>query len=566
MTCLNSFMFESQVMPDPKTQAEDVGQRLRLRVPREDGTLYYVTGLDPAHRTPEENRQLLAAANTNIQGRPLSVLRAEARRSLCQAARSYTGTWAYVPTCSDATKLVYVTGHQPLLFHPGVWVKNFAIGRLAEVPEAIGINLVVDNDTFASAALRVPAGNREQPSFASIPFDSGHTARPWEGAEIQDRGLFESFGARVAGAMRPWGIDPLIRELWPLVVERSRVSPQFADCFTAGKNQLEWRWGVNNLELPLSRLCQSEAFLWFFSHIAAQLPRFREVYNTALAEFRAINKLRSHTHPVPELRQCDDWLEAPFWIWQDGSHDRQRVFVRQAGREIHLRDDGDIFAKLPLTPDGEACCAVEVLQDLPGRGYHLRTRALTTTLFSRLCLGDLFLHGIGGAKYDEMTDRIIARFYGIRPPSFMAVSATVLLPLNPYPVQADDVSRAQLMLRELRYNPEKYLSESQIAEYAPLLEEKRRLLSEADRQRGRSLSSHERRAGRHARSARARRLRDITEVFATAVADQSKRVVQDQRELEEHLAANQVLASREFSFALYSEDKLRPFMETVGVS
>ena len=31
-------------------------------------------------------------------------------------------------------------------------------------------------------------------------------------------------------------------------------------------------------------------------------------------------------------------------------------------------------------------------------------------------LSDLFIHGIGGAKYDELTDEIIRRFFGIEPP------------------------------------------------------------------------------------------------------------------------------------------------------
>ena len=37
----------------------------------------------------------------------------------------------------------------------------------------------------------------------------------------------------------------------------------------------------------------------------------------------------------------------------------------------------------------------------------LRPRALTLTLFARLCVADFFIHGIGGGKYDEVTDRII---------------------------------------------------------------------------------------------------------------------------------------------------------------
>ena len=59
----------------------------------------------------------------------------------------------------------------------------------------------------------------------------------------------------------------------------------------------------------------------------------------------------------------------------------------------------------------------------------LRTRALTTTLFSRFLLGDLFIHGIGGAKYDELGDEIARRFFGIEPPGFLTVSMTLWLGL-----------------------------------------------------------------------------------------------------------------------------------------
>ena len=49
---------------------------------------------------------------------------------------------------------------------------------------------------------------------------------------------------------------------------------------------------------------------------------------------------------------------------------------------------------------------------------NLRPRALTLTLFARLCLGDFFIHGIGGGKYDEVTDAIIRDYFGVEPPAY----------------------------------------------------------------------------------------------------------------------------------------------------
>lgn len=559
-------MFDVPTMTEPEIPADHDVRRPRLRVPREDETLYAVPPLENAERMARENRALLEEASVDIQGRPLAKLRAWSRSELCRAARDYTSTWCDVPGCDSSTELVYVTGHQPLLFHPGVWVKNFAVGNLARQPHAIGINLVVDNDTFSSAALRIPAGVREHPSVTMLDFDRGHPPRPWEGAEILDPAIFENFGARVSTAMAAWDTTPLIEDLWPIVVERARTSSGLADCFTAARNQLERRWGVENLELPLSRLCCLDPFLWFFSHLIAHLPRFREIYNQSLVEYRQINKVRSHTHPVPELRENDGWLEAPFWIWSDSDQERRRVFAQQQDREILLQDGETIFARLPLTPDSEACCAVEVLRQLPEQGLHLRTRALTTTLFTRLCLADLFLHGIGGAKYDEMTDRIITRFFGLQPPSFMTTSATTLLPLEAYRVQHSDLTRIDTLLRDLVYNPDRHLDEEDRAQYAGLLDEKRCLILEADEERNQRLSRRLRRAGRQRRFARFHRLREINALLQPAVERQREILSEEHAQLAKQLAANEVLASREFSFALYPEEKLKPFMLSAGTA
>ena len=61
--------------------------------------------------------------------------------------------------------------------------------------------------------------------------------------------------------------------------------------------------------------------------------------------------------------------------------------------------------------------------------WKVRTRALTTTLFARLFLGDLFIHGIGGAKYDELGDEVARGFLGAPPPPFLTLSLTLWLGL-----------------------------------------------------------------------------------------------------------------------------------------
>ena len=109
---------------------------------------------------------------------------------------------------------------------------------------------------------------------------------------------------------------------------------------------------------------------------------------------------------------------------------------------LRIAGEDEILVELPLSPDREACCAVERLHDLAARSIRLRTRALTTTMFCRFLLGDLFIHGIGGAKYDELGDAIARRFFGIEPPGFLTLSMTLWLglPIDGHAIRAGNAS------------------------------------------------------------------------------------------------------------------------------
>jgi hypothetical protein len=603
-------------MLQPQTPFEQPWERQRLRVPREDGTLYCRPDWTEAPAVVADNQPRLDASAVNIQGRTLSRLREWTARAVLERAIEFTGLVAGEPIAASETaqKVSFVvSGHQPSLFHPGVWVKNFAIDALAKQTGRVGLNLIVDNDALSATSIRVPtvshvaeaasfrgrdrswqllprAGFRSDAGSVShvvdVPFDRSQTARPWEEAGIVDAAVFQSFADRVAELMAGWGIDPLLSQIWPDAVETFRRTQEFPKslgsglpvCLTAARHRLERRWGLRNLELPLSRVCECDPFLWFAGHLFAQAGRFRDVHNAALRQFRAINRVRSHTHPVPELSTQDDWTETPFWLWSASDVRRRRAFVRTRGRETELFDGREVVARFPLNAEMDACCAVEALRELPRRGIRLRTRALTTTLFARLCLADVFVHGIGGATYDEMTDRIIARFFGMPAPAFITMSATVHLPLaEPFDVSPTDLSRQKHELRDLRYNPERHrsfsrdsealrrgalLSEDSESRLNELIEEKQALVAEQHDAESQGLTRSERRRRSVQNAGRYRRLREISESLAAA-AEERERLEEEIAETQRRLAANAVLRNREFSFSLYPDAALRPFLTTL---
>lgn len=551
-------------MPEPETTSVIPWKRQRLRVPLRDETLFARPSLVEAIDLARRNHAELGGSAVDVQGRSLSRLRTWSRDLAYRAALDYTAELLGTPLSEQPYEIMFLGGHQPTLFHPGVWVKNFAIGGLAGRTGGVALNLVIDNDVAAAASLRVPVGTREHPRVELVAYDAARKPRAWEEAIVRDRRMFASFGERVVDKMSRWNIVPLIGEMWDDAVATLDTSPSLGRCFTAARNRLERRWGLDNLELPISRVCRLDPFLWFASHLLAHLPRFHSIHNEVLAEYRQINRIRSRTHPVRALAESDGWLEAPFWTWHDGSNLRRPVLARQSGREVWLSDGDTVFAKLPLAPDMDACCAVEVMRELPARGIRLRTRALTTTLFARLCLADVFVHGIGGAKYDEMTDQIIARFFQTPAPGFLTLTATLHLPIaEPFPVTAADERRLRWLSRDLLHNADRHLTAGIEPAADALVAEKRELIARQQAARADGMSRSQRRRRSPENHARFQRLQEVNRRLAALAVDQSNRAKEDLRSVQQQLEANTVLANREFSFCLFPPEKIRSFMTNV---
>ena len=90
-------------------------------------------------------------------------------------------------------------------------------------------------------------------------------------------------------------------------------------------------------------------------------------------------------------------------------------------------------------------------------------------MFSRFLLGDLFIHGIGGAKYDELGNEIARRFFDFEPPGFLTLSLTLWLGLPAEPATAAELAAVQRRLRDLTFNPDRYLDEPDLEEVRILI-------------------------------------------------------------------------------------------------
>lgn len=521
--------------------------RRSIRAPAEDGAILADPPLSEVGALLRSNRQRQPALR--LLGHPLDELQTQARRLALDAAQAYLARLGEpIPEFPDTGPLL-LAGHQPELFHPGVWIKNFALNGLARAHGGVALNLIVDNDTVKSTRLRLPhppTEQRQYPFLVHLPFDHWSGAVPYEEWTLHDPELFRSFADRAGAVLHGWGYQPLLPGFWAEVCQRAVSDPHPGTCFTSARRSLERSWGCHNLELPLSVLCRGEAFAWFACDLLARLPRFHSIYNRCVAEHRRANHIRSRNHPVPDLIAEGDYLEAPLWGWRAGQGRRSRLLVQHCGDRLQLRAGGEPWPDLPLPEEGRMGRVLEAWQGLQAAGYRIRTRALSTTLFTRLLLADLFLHGIGGGKYDELTDLIALQFYDEELPHYMVLSATKFLPLPAHPATVQDRRSLIRTIRDVHYNPECYLDGPADEAIGTL---------RAEKQAWRNLTPRTPAERRE----RFRQLQAVNDLLRQPLLGKEQELKEELEACEHQLAANALLRRRDYAFCLYPEEVLRPF-------
>lgn len=479
----------------------------RYKAPTADRAVLADPPADALPALVEANRRKLDRADVTVGGLPLRELRALAKWGALAAARTYCGSASLGPADKSDAPLI-LAGHQPELSHPGVWVKHFALNGLARQVGGNSLNLVVDNDTLKSTSLRfpVPSDDPAKVRLQSLPFDHFDGEEPYADRRIHDPECFRTFAERAEPLWQTWGVEPLLPTVWPEIV--ADPAETIGEKFASVRRAWERRWGCENLELPVSWLAQTHGFGHFTDHILSDLPRFRQVYNTAVRRYRVAHGIASRSHPVPDL----DADEAPFWG--------------------------------PVGPDGRR---VRLTAGMTVRGPDVPLpRALTLTLFARVCLGDFFLHGIGGGKYDEVTDAIIRDYFGIDPPAFQVLSATLHLPLPGFPATPADVTRLARRERDIFWNPQRHLPD---ADPAWELVERHRVLEASDP------------ADKAGRRQRYRDLRAVGDRLRPRVEGRLAEVRTRLDQTEREAAANEALRRRDFAWVLYPEETLRPFLQ-----
>lgn len=518
------------------SRADSQLQYRRLRAPAESGKSLQIPSLNQTVAAWSGHGSL-SNGDVDIKGVRLSTLKQQARSELLQLAAEYTQQYRDIDLADRDAQSIVMAGHQPLLFHPGVWFKNFALSSLSASVSATPVNLVVDNDVSGPAAIKCPAFADGRALTKLIDVDAAHAAVPYEVRSIVDEGLFDSFADRaskvVTDCFSAFGkqATPSVSSLWRYVQSARKSlgrSASLGSVLAAGRHRLEQDAGLQTLEVPVSTIAGTQTFAHFASSILQDQARFNEAYNARLVQYRDVHGIRSNAHPVPELEQDEVWLESPFWVWSKAQPQRKRLFVKGSGDAIALTDREGWRLETQVSDLASS------LLESAAHNIAIRPRALITTLYSRLILSDLFLHGIGGAKYDQLTDLIASDFFGVTLPPFSTLTATMHLPLG-FPV-VTQTNRSQILqqIRQRLFHPEKFVDSDAAKK---LIARKKTAIESQTLTR---LQRHQ-------------EIEEANRMMQPFVADQIEALQKELSDASDQIHSSRILNSREYSFCLFDE-------------
>lgn len=262
---------------------------------------------------------------------------------------------------------VVASGHQPLLVHPGILLRQLFLAALP--PEVEPLWISVDSDSPAAVEFPVPLrrrtytahrlvllGNEERRVLAALPAPSkAQLSQAWYRMKTRLETLENK--AILGRAAQAWERLPEPGGSWP-------------GWWEAAKTSLAGIPGVRILSV--TELAATRSFRAFVQLLLSRGEAFSAAYHRA-ADRAGIAPLAPG--------------ELPFWCLESG---RRRP--ARARDEVHL------------------------------------PRALTLTFYLRTMVCDFFLHGAGGTGYEPGVDLLFQEVFRTEPPPWGWLSGTFFLP------------------------------------------------------------------------------------------------------------------------------------------
>lgn len=397
----------------------------------------------------EQNSRFISSFERYFPGNDRALL----RRKIVECAADFTNL------CQDqeiprhdvkeflACKTIIMSGHQPVIYHPGIFYKQLMLQEAVSRFSWLGINIIVDTDDGAAGRCIYPS--RRDGVLALQELNIADGSGPYLFQRLLSEGEIEAHLSIVVNSLADLGFTKEGANVQrSLALYRSQAGRRVAQGNTAVRRSLEG--AISYLDVPLSNLLNMLEVQKFFSIFFADAERLFTVYNATLNGFRRERKIKNAANPFPNLRSENGRYELPFWLIDCKARARWPVFAKQGAENIEMFAGDE---RLALLPRASLNSYVQHLNS----NHLIAPRALILTLFMRAA-SDLFIHGLGGQKYDACTDDFMRAYFACEPPSFCVASGDLYLfekELEKANARQERVRRE----REMAFHPEKFINE-----------------------------------------------------------------------------------------------------------
>jgi hypothetical protein len=517
-----------------------------LTVPNEQNTVFV---------SPQFSRwpALLLENKSALQKLPYLL---EYRKELLNIAAGYTqdiaGETRYTPTPEN----IIVTGHQPTWHHCGILAKNLATAQCAKNVSGCAVHLVLDHDVCDSAMLFPRQTSDGSWHFESLELESNQNPIPLEFRPPPQATKIQALIDKVTGTNQ----NHFCTQLWSKNAKyrllRAHHLRNIADFITGSQAMLNSALGLNITYLPVSLLAQSNAFLHFVDSIITDAAHFANSYNKAIShQTKHQGQNLPKTAPPLTMNTAKPMTELPFWLFSPQGRRTSLFATSNNSGQIAI---GTASTQLTNLHAKYLNGKTDSLRNsLVESGYRLRPKAVSLTLFARLYLADLFVHGIGGACYEHVTDHILQYYYRIERTRFAVATATAHLPLSDRAgIAPQTISQLKQKIRNVKYSPEKFI-QAALHRQEPvksLIKTKNKLIETT---KNRSLPTDTKKLAWGSISQVNKELSKYTEASHRNLKESLKSAEYKQK-------SSRVLNYREYFFGLFPEEMLRELKDGIA--
>jgi hypothetical protein len=532
--------------------------------PKKNREIFIKPAYDDIPGLIDLNKERFQSYEFEINDIPFSKFRKQVRSETLKTAGEYTEKLQSICSKLNITeaenahsvndfnspeKAIIQTGHSPALVHPGILIKHNLVTDISKKLNGIGINMVVDNDACHDNSLNIPNINGLDSSVERIEYLSGLHNLAFEEIRYKDATQLTTIKENVLKALHNPDMEKTFKNFINIVIKLSNETLQFSDLFTYARHAFLLKSGTSNLEIPVSLISETDPFLHFFLHITANVKSFVNIYNAKLREYRKLKKISSKANPLPDLMEQGYVVEMPFWLWEKGKPRKSLYASVASDSRISIICENKIVEHFDFDKNSSASNNnlknLKKLRDLISKGIKIRPKAIVNTMYSRLFFSDLFIHGIGGAKYDLITDEIIRELFGVEPPSYATISATLHLPFTPFDASKEDIRTLKHVIKDMGYNPDRYASDEimEDAGMRSMVSKKKELVSkEINDRKERHLAFD--------------RIKQLNSLMKEKISPLIKEKEKEMKDLEKRLIYNSIVTNREYPFCLYPETML----------